>query len=216
MAERRRFRFTNLFRNSTPKPLDRSVYNIGIQEKDTSYLLTSPVMYHIAQQSVIVRTCTTQLKQEVFRRGYVWEEKFALRCNTCGKEHKAPVKICGDCEGTDFSKPDPKQLKYAKDMLGGYVNKSEQMFIDVLKEMEDDLNIMDDAYLVMVKEYYLDNDNNIKMHRIKEVYRGDPIGMHIYSDEKGERGTSGFTCLRHRDVISQNPTGTCETCNSKL
>ena len=64
MAERRRFSFTSLFRNTTPKPLDRSVYNIGIQEKDTSYLLTSPVIYHIAQQSVIVRTCTTQLKQE--------------------------------------------------------------------------------------------------------------------------------------------------------
>ena len=216
MAERRRFSFTSLFRNTTPKPLDRSVYNIGIQEKDTSYLLTSPVIYHIAQQSVIVRTCTTQLKQEVFRRGYVWEEKFALRCNKCGKEHKTPVKECGDCGGIDFSKPDPKQLKYAKKMLGGYVNKSEQMFIDVLKEMEDDLNIMDDAYLVMVKEYYLDNDNNIKMHRIKEVYRGDPIGMHIYSDEKGERGNTGYTCLRHRDTISQSSTGTCETCASKL
>jgi len=216
MAERRRFSFTSLFRNTTPKPLDRSVYNIGIQEKDTSYLLTSPIIYHIAQQSVIVRTCTTQLKQEVFRRGYMWEEKFALRCNKCGKEYKSPVKECGDCGSFDFSKPDPKQLKYAKKMLGGYVNKSEQMFIDVLKEMEDDLNIMDDAYLVMVKEYYLDNDNNIKMHRIKEVYRGDPIGMHIYSDEKGERGNTGYTCLRHRDTISQSSTGTCETCGCKL
>ena len=39
----------------------------------------------------------------------------------------------------------------------------------------------------------------------KEVYRGDPVGMHIYADEKGERGTAGFTCLTHRDVISQNP-----------
>ena len=86
------------------------------------------------------------------------------------------------------------------------------MFIDVLKEMEDDLNIMDDAYLILVKEYFLDNDSEVMMHRIKEVYRGDPVTMHIYADELGERGVKGFTCLRHRDFIQEEPVGNCEEC----
>ena len=74
MAEKRRFSVFNLFRQTTPKPEDRTIFNPGIQEKDTSYYLTSPVIYAIAKQSTIVRTCTTQLKQEIFRRGYKWEE----------------------------------------------------------------------------------------------------------------------------------------------
>lgn len=214
--EKRRFAFTNLFRNSTPKPADRTVYNLGIQERDNSYLLTSPIIYHIVQQSTIVRTCITQLKQEIFRRGYTWEEKFVVKCQDCGKEHASPVKQCSECNSTNLKKPDPKQLKYAKKFLDGYVNCSEQLFIDVLKELEDDLNIMDDAYLVLVKEYYLDNNSKIRMHRIKEVFRGDPVTMHIYSNELGERGKGGFVCLKHRNRIHEHQTELCETCNSEL
>ena len=214
--EKRRFAFTNLFRNTTPKPADRTVYNLGIQERDNSYLLTSPIIYHIVQQSTIVRTCITQLKQEIFRRGYTWEEKFVVKCQDCGKEHASPVKQCSECNSTNLKKPDPKQLEYAKKFLDGYVNGAEQLFIDVLKELEDDLNIMDDAYLVIVKEYYLDNDSKVRMHRIKEVFRGDPVTMHIYSNELGERGKGGFVCLRHRDRVHTHQTELCETCNSEL
>ena len=214
--EKRRFSIGNLFRRTTPKPADRTVYNPGIQEKDTSYLLTSPVIYHIAQQSVIVRTCVTQLKNEVFRRGYLWEEKFVKKCMDCGKEHQSPVEQCAECESPNLEKPNPEQLKYAQKFLEGYVNKAEQLFIDVLKELEDDLNIMDDAYLVLVKEYFMDNNNQIRMHRIKEVYRGDPVTMHIYSNDLGERGKGGYVCVKHRDRIETSSTGLCEECNSEL
>ena len=101
----------------------------------------------------------------------------------------------------DLKTPDVDQLKYAEKFIEGYVNKSEQLFIDVLKQLEDDLNVMDDAYIVLVKEYFLDGNGKIRMHRIKEVYRGDPATMYIYTDEYGERGTKGFTCVNHRDVI---------------
>jgi len=90
------------------------------------------------------------------------------------------------------------------------------MFVDVLKEMEDDLNIMDDAYMVMVKEYFVDGNGDIRMHRIKEVYRGDPVSMHIYADENGTRGNEGFTCLNHRNFVSKSMTDSCEMCGSEL
>ena len=212
VEEKRRFSITNLFRRTTPKPGDRKVFNPGIQEKETSYMITSPVIYHVANQSVVLRTCITQLKNEIFRRGYHWEEKFTRKCNSCGKEHQRPTDECVECGSTDLSKPDPKQLKYIEKFLDGSVNKAEQLFIEVLKEMEDDLNIMDDAYLVMVKEYFLDNNGVIRMHRIKEIFRGDPVTMHIYADEMGERGNKGFTCIKHRDFITEDPGARCETC----
>ncbi len=214
--EKRRFSFSNLFRRTTPKPEDRSIYNIGIQERQQNNLMTAPIIYHIVQNSVIARTCITQLKQEIFRRGYVWEKAYEARCNNCGKEHKRPVKECSRCESTDLKIPDVEQLKYAEKFIEGYVNKAEQLFIDVFKELEDDLNIMDDAYIVLVKEYFIDGNQKIRMHRIKEIYRGDPVSMAIYSDELGQRGTKGFTCVNHRNFLAMEPHENCEECGSTL
>ena len=216
VEEKRRFSVTNLFRRKTPTPADRQIYSMGIQERQNNHIMTAPVIYSIVQQSVITRTCITQLKQEVFRRGYIWEKAYEARCGDCGKEHQMPVKECARCGSLDLKKPDPKQLEYAEKFIDGYVNKAEQLFIDVLQELEDDLNIMDDAYIVLVKEYFLDGNGKIRMHRIKEVYRGDPVTMMIYSDEEGVRGTKGFTCVNHRQFMSTEPHEECEVCGSNL
>jgi len=216
VAEKRRFSITNLFRRQTPKPADRKIYNIGIQERHNQNIMTAPLIYHLVNQSVIARTCITQLKQEVFRRGYYWEKAYEALCKDCGKEHKRPVQECSRCKSTNLKIPDVKQLEYAEKFIEGYVNKAEQLFIDVLRELEDDLNIMDDAYIVLVKEYFIDGNGKIRMHRIKEVYRGDPVTMAIYTDELGERGTKGFTCINHRNMLSTEPHELCETCGSNL
>jgi len=216
VEERRRFSITNLFRRSTPKPADRQIYNIGIQERRNQQMMTAPIIYSMVQQSVIVRTCITQLKQEIFRRGYVWEKSYEALCKNCGKKHQKPVTECSRCGSEDLRLPDPKQLEYIEKFLDRYVNKSEQLFIDVLRELEDDLNTMDDAYIVMVKEYFIDGNGKIRMHRVKELYRGDPVTMYIYADENGVRGTKGFTCVNHRDIISTEPHEMCETCGSNL
>ncbi len=215
-GEKRTFSLGNLFRRQTPKPKDKEVFNPGIQEKNNAYMITSPILYHVAQQSVIVRTCTTQLKNEIFRRGYTWEEKFVSKCKDCEAEHQSPVEKCKDCSGTNLRKPESQQLKYANKFLDSYVNKSDQMFIDILKELEDDLNIMDDAYIILVKEYFLDANGDIRMHKIKEIYRGDPVTLALYTDEDGTKGTSGFTCIKHRDIISEEVGGKCEYCEGKL
>ena len=216
VEQKRRFSITNLFRRSTPKPADRQIYNIGIQERRNQQMMTAPIIYSMVQQSVIVRTCITQLKQEIFRRGYVWEKSYEALCKSCGKKHQKPVTECSRCGSEELRLPDPKQLEYIEKFLDRYVNKSEQLFIDVLRELEDDLNTMDDAYIVMVKEYFLDGNGKIRMHRVKELYRGDPVTMYIYADENGVRGTKGFTCVNHRSIIATEPHETCEVCGSNL
>ena len=216
VEQKKRFSVTNLFRRSTPKPADRTVFNMGIQERQNSHMMTGPLIYNVINQSVIARTCITQLKQEVFRRGYVWEKAYEAKCNTCNKKHTRPVQECSRCKSIDLQIPDVKQLEYAEKFIEGYVNKAEQLFIDVFQELEDDLNIMDDAYIVLVKEYFIDGNGKIRMHRVKELYRGDPVTMFIYSDELGQRGTKGFTCVNHRTLISTEPHEQCETCGANL
>tara|TARA_R110000824_G_scaffold140134_3_gene305711 strand:+ start:2708 stop:4348 length:1641 start_codon:yes stop_codon:yes gene_type:complete len=213
MTEKRKFSVKSFFRKTTPVPDDRRVYQMGIQEQHNPLMMTGPIIYHIAQSSVILRTCITQLKNEIFRRGYEWQPAFATKCNDCNKEHENTVEECKGCGSTNVKKPDPKQKEYADTFMGSaYVNSAEQMFIDILKELEDDLNIMDDAYLVLVKEYFIDGNGEIRAQRVKEMYRGDPVTMAIFSDEDGNKGEGAFTCLHHRDIILHEAHERCEEC----
>ena len=216
MTEKKRFSIRNFLRRRTPTPGDRKVFQMGIQEKESGLFMTTPLLYDVAGQSVITRTCTTQIKNEVFRRGFDWKKKFSMKCLKCEKEHENDVERCATCGSDALRKPDEKQLKYARNFMEGYVNDSNQMLIDVLKEMEDDLNIVDDGYIILVKEYYLDGNGEIKLHRIKEIYRGDPVTMAIYADEDGTRGTSGFTSLNDRDFLSDDQFEIHPETNEKL
>jgi len=207
----------SFLRRKTPAPADRKVFNMGIQEREQNYFMTAPVIYHIAQQSVILRTCTTQLKNEIFRRGVRFKKSFDTQCISCGNKHENKVKQCMECESDELKKPNKNQLDYANRLLEiKYVNKSEQLFIDILKEMEDDLNIMDDGYIILVKEYFVNDSAGIELHKIKEIYRGDPATMSIYTDEQGERGNKGFTCLNHRYFLSDDEYSNCDECGLQL
>ena len=217
MTEKRRFSLTSFFRKSTPVPMDREVYQMGIQEQHHPLAMTGPIVYHIADSSVILRTCITQLKNEIFRRGYQWTPKFSVKCLDCGKEHEEVTEICADCQSSNLRKPDPKQKSYADSFLHcEYANDAEQMFIDVLKELEDDLNIMDDAYLVLVKEYFIDGNGNIRAHKIKQMFRADPVTMAIVCDEEGNKGGNSFTCIHHRETTVTEPHERCGECGGDM
>ena len=206
----------NFIRRRTPTPLDKEVFNLGIQERRHPQHILGPALFDVANKSAIVRTCIAQLKTEIFRRGYVWEKAFVKKCRECGTKHDKEVENCVNCDSTDLITPSQKQKDYAEKFFEGYVNEAEQKFIDVLKEMESDLNIADDAYIVLVKEYYMDKNNEMVLHRIKEIYRGDPLTMYIDTDEFGDRGKSHFTCLTHRDEFHDNVHNKCSQCNGKL
>ena len=202
-------------RRRTPTPHDKEVFNLGIQERRHPQHVIGPVLYHVANQSTVVRTCITQLKTEIFRRGYTWEKAFVKQCGECESKFDKEVDECTNCGSANLQKPSVKQKHYAEKFFEGYVNSSEQRFIDILKELESDLNIADDAFLILVKEYYLDNEGNTVMHRIKEMYRGDPLTMYFDLDEEGDKGESHWTCLTHRDVYNDFP-GECPMCAGKL
>ena len=211
-----RSRLRNLIRRQTPTPREKEVYNMGIQERRFTQHVAGQYMYDLAKNSTIVRSCLVQLKTEIFRRGYEWVKSFDFKCLNCGYEHHKHVEECMACGHTELRTPDPQQRQYAESFFKDYVNSSHQLFIDVLKELETDLNIMDDAYLILIKDYYLDDDGCVVMSRVKEIYRGDPTTLFIEVDEDGDRGHSRYTCVTHRDVVSEEKHDRCPECNSML
>jgi len=204
-------------RRRTPEP-QMPLWTTGIQEPVIAQGITIPALYSVASENVILRTVITTLQQEIFRRGYYWEKAYHMKCNVCDKEHQHDVEQCVDCESMDLSKPDPNNLVYPKWLIDQR-NSMEQRFMDVLREIEYDLNIVDDAFLIMVKEYYVDPETNeVQFYRIKELLRGDPIFMRIVADKRGVRGGRYKVCPLHRDQVrgySENDKN-CETCGHEL
>jgi len=142
----------------------------------------------VANENLILRTVLTTLQQEIFRRGYHWEKKFHKKCIGCDKEYQHDVDICEECGGGEVRGPDPNEAVYPQWLIEQR-NSMDQTFMDILREIEYDLNVVDDAFMILIKEYYVDPETNeIAFFRIKEIIRGDPLFMRLISDKRGVRG----------------------------
>jgi len=202
-------------RKESPTPT-MPLWTSGIQEPVMAQGITIPALYAVSNESLILRTVLAKLRQEMFRRGYYWEKRFARQCTVCEEEFQSEVESCSECGGS-VRKPDIDELTYAKWLLK-QENSMEQSFIHVLNEIEADLNIVDDAFLILVKEYFIDpKSKEVAFFRVKEIMRGDPIFMRIVADKRGVRGGRYKTCLIHRDQIKTHAEdGTCEECGADL
>ena len=202
-------------RRTTPQP-QMPLYTTGIQEPVLAQGITLPALYAVSNENLILRTVITKLGQEIFRRGYYWEKKFRAKCIECEEEFQHDVDVCPSCGG-GITKPDPEQVMYAKWLLNGE-NSMEQTFMQVLHEVERDLNIVDDAFIILIKEYYVDEKTGeVQFYRIKEMLRGDPIFMRIIADKRGVRGGRYKICRIHRDQVAypgQEPK--CSVCGSRM
>ena len=204
-------------RRRTPEP-QMPLWTTGIQEPVLVQGITIPALYAVAQENLILRTVLSTLQQEIFRRGYYWEKKFNKKCTDCDAEFQHDIEVCKECGNDNLVEPDVDQLVYPRWLLNQR-NSMEQTFMDVLREIEYDLNITDDAFLVLIKEYYIDPETNeMAFYRIKEILRGDPIFMRIIADKRGIRGGRFRVCPVHRDEVKSysQEEKTCQTCGHDL
>ena len=133
-------------------------------------------------------------------------------------EYQHDVEVCKECPSSEMVTPDPSQLIYPRWFLEER-NSMDQSFLDVLREIEYDLNITDDAFMILIKEYYIDEESNEPVfYRVKEVMRGDPIFMRIVADKRGVRGGRFRVCPIHRDEVRgyHEQEKECNICGHKL
>jgi len=203
-------------RRRTPEP-QMPLWTTGIQEPVLVQGITIPALYAVANENLILRTVLSTLQQEIFRRGYYWEKKFHKKCITCDKEYQHDVETCDECGG-DVRDPNPNELVYPRWLIEQR-NSMEQTFMDVLREVEYDLNITDDAFLILIKEYYMDPETNeLAFYRIKEIVRGDPIFMRIIADKRGVRGGRFRVCPIHRNEVKSysEDDKNCPICGTEM
>lgn len=202
-------------RKQSPTPT-MPLWTSGIQEPVMAQGITIPALYAVSTECLILRTVLSKIRQEMFRRGHYFEKRFHKKCVDCSEEYQHDVEVCSVCQG-QVRDPDHEELTYVKWLLN-QENSMDQAFIHILNEIENDLNIVDDAFLILVKEYYIDPESKeVAFFRVKEMIRGDPIFMRIVADKRGVRGGRYKVCRIHRDQVKTHAeSDTCETCGSDL
>ena len=159
-----------------------------------------------------VRSPISIIRNEVFRRGYIWSPKFELKCEKCGSEYQKVVEECEKCGEKEFRKPDEKQ----KDKLTPFMEDANifgQSLNELFGSYEDCLNWADDAFLYVRKEYI--NAGNKVMSKPKEIRVLHPAMMDLDLDDKGLPKNKTFTCYFHRDE-KEPKKGKCKKCKADL
>ena len=197
----------DLERHTTPMP-SMPLFQSGIQEPALLQGITIPALYAASYECLVLRSILNHLSVETFRKGYGWKPKFVVKCRECDEKYHQEVDSCQSCGG-EVRKADKSQIEYAETLLDSK-NGMMQNFIEILREVEQDLNIVDDAYIILTKEYFVDPDTKkIMFFRVKEVSRADPIFMRILSDKRGVRGGSQYTSLVDRTFRTTDPKKEC-------
>jgi len=191
----------------TPKPELDLYFGIapGIQYPEISPSL--PLIKYVHDNSPSIKIATMRLRESIFRRGFEWEPNYIVKCRNCEKEYDYEINTCDNC-GDTVSKPDESEVTIGTNFFKNCSIKSDydgKTILAILKQIEDDINLYDDAYLIGIKEYWQDEDGNIVYESLHEIVRGDPIMMRIVANEYAEMGGKWCTCLRHRDQILEIP-----------
>ena len=162
-------------------------------------------LYTIGMVCSEVRTATRNIRNEVFRRGLEWIPRFESKCPTCDREFHEETKECPDCGGETIEPDRQQKENFSKFMER--VNQFGQTFETVLKCMEDDVNIADDAFALILKEYIIDEGNAAVLSKPIEIYRLHPSLINFDLTAAGAPDEAHFCCPVHRSL--RDKSGVC-------
>ena len=168
-------------------------------------------LYAIAHNNSTLKIATGNLKQEVFRRGLRWDPAFTMRHRMTGQ----------DFTEDDLREMSRAQLQRLKPFLRGpvshqrirfeqvmqKVNIYDQSLMTLLQILEDDLNIADDAFIMVSSDYYLgwDQQGEVVKRQVRQLFRLDPIFVEFDTDAENRPGFAHHLCLLHRDDLLDIP-----------
>jgi hypothetical protein len=196
-------------------------------------------LYTIVLNNGDIRTAVTHLRNEIFRRGLEWEPAFEYKCDLCDetyteKEAKRMKKRCAcpefeeyaekhelqgdDAEGYPLRRPDKNEIKKFDKFLDR-ANYFDQSFESILRMGEDDINVVDDAFIYLRKHYWTDeeimsraeedpfDDASEPRSEVLQIFRLDPTLIEFDMDSRGIPGQAHHVCVVHRDELLTVPYG---------
>jgi DNA-directed RNA polymerase subunit RPC12/RpoP len=130
---------------------------------------------------------------------------------------------CDECDSKDIKRPKPENRKVLQKLYTCFVNNNDQTIEDVGRQLERDLETADNAYLLLLKNYWINDGTgeiDWKKTEIKELIRVDPPQVAMIADSDGRVGfddkrNAVYVCPRfeHRDKRLSKPK--CDRCGAK-
>ena len=169
------------------------------------YPITPNEIYELAKYSDVLNVIFLALRNEIFKNGWELKEKFVCKCSNpdCGKEfqHEDQDMKCDNC-GSVLIQPDAGQKKILEQWENS-VNLNKQSLLDVCRMFEDDLNTIDDGFLLLLYDYFFNEEGKIIGKKLNEIIRGSPLTMRIIVNKQGvpasdDSGQELYFCPEHR------------------
>ena len=194
--------------STMPRPMLEFYKAVGADvERVPLYPVPLGMLYDTAMYSDVLQTILCVLRNEIFRRGFVITERWTRKCPNCGVIYQSKVETCERCGHTTIE-PNPDHKAKLQWLIDDFwaVNENGEDLLDVLKALENDLNIVDDAYLMCRKRYVFDKDGNLLGWKVVEWLRISPLNISIVANRAGEYGKSDkgedlMFCYDHRDKV---------------
>ena len=195
------------------------------------------MIYELAENIDALRIPIETINREMFKNGFEIVERFKYKCMNCSKEFqyaphgkvdesdvkKKVAKVqCDSCLSTDLRIPVPEHRKTIEKLMSTSVNGNNQTLEDVARQLERDLEIADNAYLLLLKNYWIDDltgEVDHKKTEIKELLRVDPPQVAMIADSDGRIGYDDkrqkiWVCPRFEHRDKRLYTERCDRCNA--
>ncbi len=210
-----------------PIPPEGYVKYSGQAEKVPMETFSWNYLQSLTYNSDLVRTIIKTLTDEVFKNDIEVVEKYKSKCSYCGREFEEDIMIC-PYDNHLTIKPNYEEYKKLNELLTKTNNFDETLY-EVLKMVDTDVNIGDNGWLIVDKEYLYNAEGDtgvIVGAKINGFYRLSPSKMRLVISKngmgRGERGEYYFICPNHREELitlqpdELNEKQRCPVCNSQL
>lgn len=177
----------------------------AFSDKDRDYQFRIPKgnLYLLTNASSVLKTIFISLRSAIFRNGAEFVPRFVTKCTTCQREYQYKKDSC-DCGGKT-REPNWAELAEARKWFEESVNDNKQTLLDMSKSAEDDLQVIDDVFIQVRKDYYFDTDGKIRAGEIKEILRVEPTVIEFVQDNANrfgynKDGQEQNVCPAHRET----------------
>lgn len=157
-------------------------------------------------------------KRELTRNGLQLTHRFACLCNVCGTKYDNVVEMCDECENTEeqygFTLPSQDEKDLGEEWIdpANNVNPNFQNLLELLKENQEYVDIIDDCWFVLENSYTTAN-GLILDTEVEEVWVKHPGNMSwSVHPQTNKIGRYRYTCVKHRQFVTTDSNALCSIC----